>query len=184
MSCCRNGLLRLSVLLCPFVLGCGGSSNMTDAERVQNSDAYRAQLTLQEAVEQLKRSGGQVEQKTYPLGEAWSVKLTGSNSINDATFDHLKTLGRVAELDLSGSNITDAQLPRLAEVTAVCFKLNLNNTQITDSGLTALADLPFLMELQLSGTKVSKAAAAKFKATRQANPNVRDFARNNAKVSL
>jgi hypothetical protein len=154
---------------------------MTDAERVQQSDYRRAQMTEEKALEQLKQNGGQAVQKTYPLGDGWAIKLS---SVNEATFDQLKTLGRVAELDLSRSNITDAEMPRLVEVAGVCFKLNLSQTGITDAGLAALADLPLLMDLNLTGTKVSQGAVAKFKSARRSNPKVMDFAKSSTKVAL
>jgi hypothetical protein len=89
----------------------------------------------------------------------------------------------VAELDLSKSNITDAQLPQLAQAAGICFRLNLSNTAITDAGLASLADMPVLMDLTLKGTKVSPSAAADFKAKRLANPKVNQLAKKNMKVT-
>ena len=111
------------------------------------------------------------------------MKLAGG-TVTDATFDQLGALGRVAELDLSRSNITDAQMTRLAQVAGICFKLDLSQTAITDTGLAALADLPMLMDLNLKGTKVSSAAATQFQATRKTNPKVNDLAKKNTKVTI
>jgi hypothetical protein len=171
------------LLLAVNLAGCGSGSGMTDAERVKQSDFHRIQMTQTEAVNQLKQSGGDVAEKRYPLGDAWSVKLVGA-SVTDATFDQLQTLGRIAELDLSKSNLTDEHMPRLAEVAGVCFRLNLSGTAVTDKGLEALADLPFLMELDVRGTKVTSAAAAQFKSARQANPKVHERAKKGSKVTI
>jgi hypothetical protein len=162
--------------------GCGGDSGLTDAERVARSDYQRAQVTHEGALEALKKAGGKPVKKTYALGDGWQVTLTGA-TVTDELLEHLKTLGRVAELDLSKSNITDAQLPQLAQAAGICFRLNLSNTAITDAGLASLADMPVLMDLTLTGTKVSPAAAADFKAKRLANPKVNQLAKKNMKVT-
>jgi hypothetical protein len=170
------------LLVAVLAAGCGSGSGKSDAELFQQSDYYQKQQTEQGALEELKKAGGNAVKKNYPLGEGWQVTLTGA-TINDAMLEHLKTLGRVAELDLSKSSITDAQMPQLAQAAGICFRLNLSNTAITDAGLTALADMPLLMELNVKGTKVSPAAAAGFRAKRQANPKVNELAKKNMKIT-
>jgi hypothetical protein len=179
----RAAVISALLLATNLFLGCGGGSSMSDAERVQKSDYHRVQLAEQDALEQLKKAGGEAVKKTYPLGQGWAVKLAGA-TITDTMLGHLKTLAPVAELDLSKSTITDAQMPQLAQAAGVCFKLNLTQTAITDAGLASLADMPLLMDLNLTGTKVSKGAAADFRAKRKTNPKVNDLAKKNVKISL
>ncbi len=155
---------------------------MSDAERFQKSDYYRAQQTEKGALEELKKAGGNAVKKTYQLGDGWQVTLAGA-TITDALLEHLKTLGRVAELDLSKSTVTDAQMPAVAQAAGVCFRMDLSETAITDAGLAALVDMPLLMELKLAGTKVSPAAAADLRAKRQANPKVNQVVKKNMKVT-
>ena len=162
------------LLVCLF-LGCGGDDGISAYEQLQRSE--------QQAVEHIKQIGGEAVKKNYPLGEGYGVKLAGV-TLTDETFTSLAALGRVPELDLSKSTITDAQMPRLAEIAGVTFKLDLSHTAISDAGLTPLADLVLLMDLNLTGTQVSAAAAAKFKSMRQANPKVMDIAKKNTKISL
>lgn len=154
-------------LLLPLIIGCGG-----------NSVSYQDYLASQDEVAaQIKLQGGDAQRKRYPLGEGWVVKLK-SATITDETFEQLKILARVAELDLSHSTISDEQIPRLVEVGGVLHKLNLSHTAITDASLPALAELVLLGEVNLQGTKITKAALAEFKAKRRGDPKVLDRFKN------
>jgi hypothetical protein len=179
----RQGRGAIMALVAFLLAGCGSGSSMTDAERVAKSDFQRTQVSQTEALNQLKQSGAEIAQKTYALGDGWAVKLAG-RQLTNATFEQLAALGRVAELDLSRTNLTDAQLPELAKAAGVCFKLDLAQTAVTDAGLAALADLPLLMELNLKGTKVTPAAATQFQAARKNNPKVNDLAKKSLKVTI
>jgi hypothetical protein len=133
---------------------------------------YKRQLqSQQEAVDKLKALGGNAEKKQYPLGEGWVVKLSGV-TLTDEVFGHLKLLERIAELDLSQSNFEDAMVPRLLEVGGVLFKLNLSKTAITDAGVTPLADLVLLAEVDLTGTKVTQGAVKQLNAKRRNDPKI------------
>ena len=160
----RHGFAAGIVLLSTIALssGCGGETI---------SDFQKQQMTQQEAIDKLKAVGGDVVKKEYQLGEGWVVKLPGA-TITDQTFEHLRTLERVAELDLSSSTITDAQMPKLAEVAGVLFKLDLGNTSVTDDGIAPLAERGLLLDLNLKGTKATAAGVAQWKAKRNANPSI------------
>jgi uncharacterized membrane protein len=61
---------------------------------------------------------------------------------------------QVLWLDLSGTDLTDAGCPSLAELKHLS-RLNLSDTRITDQGLTPLTSLKELRHLNLTGTGVT-----------------------------
>ena len=65
----------------------------------------------------------------------------------------------VAELQISGSGITDAGLVHLKDLIKLSH-LNLSDTQITDAGLVHLKGLTKLERLDLKDTKVTDAGVA------------------------
>jgi hypothetical protein len=75
----------------------------------------------------------------------------------DALMPIIGTLTNLEDLDLAGSDVTDAGLPALAGLTRLRF-LDLSETRITDAGLAVLAGLPALETLTLDGTKVTPQA--------------------------
>ncbi len=132
----------------------------------------RHEQSQQAAADQIKAAGGEASQKTYPLGEAWVVKLSGVK-LTDEIFESIKVLQRVAELDLSKSSITDVEMPRVVEASGgMLFKLNLSDTAVTDGCVPALTDLVLLSEVDLAGTKVSKGAIAKMNEARKKDPKI------------
>ena len=62
--------------------------------------------------------------------------------------------GRVARVDLYGTQITDAGLTHLTGLPALQF-LGLGSTEVADAGLTHLMGLPALETLNLDGTQVT-----------------------------
>jgi hypothetical protein len=69
---------------------------------------------------------------------------------------------RIERIDLTDTNITDDDLARLcsqADIDAVKFLVLRNNTKVTIKGISAVAKLPSLLELNISGTHVSPADA-------------------------
>ena len=69
--------------------------------------------------------------------------------------------GRMAEMNLSRSKVTDAGLAALAGMKAL-KRLHLQNTSVTDAGMEQLSGLAALEYLNLFGTKVTDAALLKF----------------------
>ena len=65
----------------------------------------------------------------------------------------------VAELQISGSRITDAGLVHLKDLIKLSH-LNLSDTQITDAGLLHLKGLTKLERLNLKDTKVTDSGVA------------------------
>jgi hypothetical protein len=162
----RPGRLPAAVLLLLLAgaPGCGKGDGLSLAERAQ-----KPKDDAKSAIEQM---GGVVTVFHHPLGDGWSVNLSGAQ-ISDDLFDHLKALGRVAELDLSRSTVTDEQVARLGEpgVGNVLTKLDLSQTAVTDAGLGKLTGLGVLTQLKLVGTKVTPQGVERFKAERDSNPN-------------
>ncbi len=78
-------------------------------------------------------------------GDAW-LKAMGGKRTGDA-------------IDLGGSPVTDAQIPKLAAFAGI-RKLSLEGTECGDAGLRSLAPLVSLTGLNLSGTGVTDAGLA------------------------
>ena len=97
-----------------------------------------------------------MEKKNFPgFGAAWAVDLSG-RPITAATFDNLARAGKIAELNLSNTNLTDADMKRVAGVSDVCTHLDLSNNDITDTGLGELKNMLFIKEVNLAGTKCTQ----------------------------
>jgi Leucine-rich repeat (LRR) protein len=80
---------------------------------------------------------------------------------------HIGVRTSLRELELSGTDVTDADLPPLAGLSHL-ENLRLAHTQITDAGLDALARLTWLRHLDLNHTDISNQGAATL---RQRLPN-------------
>ena len=92
----------------PFVLAvlvAAGCSKPYDGV----SDYDREMQAKQAAADAAKSQGLKMTEKTYPLGKAWVVDMKGM-TVADDHIQKLKDAGRVAELDLSKSTVTDAHL--------------------------------------------------------------------------
>jgi hypothetical protein len=146
-----SGLL-LVVLI--GVVGCGNREGIGD---------YQRQKEIQkDAVAELQAIGGKAKEVKRPQGMSWAVHLTGVH-ISDEVLDQLKDLGYISELNLSKTNVTDAQMQQVNEIGTVLLKLDLSHTAVSDAGLEKLTDLMVLMDLNLTGSKVTPAAVARFK---------------------
>ncbi len=76
--------------------------------------------------------------------------------VTDQTLEHLKGMSALKELDLDNTQVTDAGLKVLKDLPALSA-LRLKNTKITDQGFQdALAGKDSLMQLDLTGTQVSR----------------------------
>lgn len=69
---------------------------------------------------------------------------------------------REANFRLAGSNVTDAVIAPLKDVTSL-VELNLGTTRVTDAGLAAIAGLGYLQNLQVPLTSVSDAGIVHLK---------------------
>lgn len=153
----------LALLLLTGGPGCKGDG-LSELEKVQKKK--------DDAKSAIERAGGTVTVYHHRLGDGWTVKLCGAQ-ISDDIFDQLKTMERVAELDLSGSTVTDDQLARLSEpgVGNLITKLDLSNTAVTDAGLEKITGLGVLTQLNLVGAKVTAQGVQRFKEEHARHPN-------------
>jgi len=115
---------------------------------------------MADSAEALKGYGAKLKEVQYVQGKAYVVNLSGV-AISDDIVKRLKELGTVTELDMSKSTVTDDQLGAMVANNMFTFLLrfDLSNTGITDAGLEKLDNLLVLNELNLTGSKVTKAAA-------------------------
>ena len=158
----------LSALLPALLLaGCinsGSAPSLQDVQK-QQSDAVAA-----------IKAKGKIEEKTYPVGKGWVVGLSGA-TITDDDVEHLRSIDRLAELDLSRSTVTDDQLVQLVAAeangqrkAATLHKLDLSGTGVSDAVLEELSGLKLLAELKLKGTKVTDAGVKNFELRKKVNP--------------
>ena len=168
-------LVIVGIVVTVSLVGCGacslGSGGLPERERIE--------LDRLAAVEELKKNGATVEERKYPgFGDAWSVNLSGA-TITDETFDRLEESSPVSELILAGSTVNDAHAERISSlrVGSTLRKLDLSKTEFTDAGLAQLKNLTVLAELNVTGTKVTKAATDKFQKDRNENPSTLPWAR-------
>lgn len=120
------------------------------------SDYERDQAKIGVSRDKLVDHGAKVELKQFPQGDAYKVDFSGQ-SLNEESFELLKGLGRIVELDLSGTNITNESLAEINDSTIRDFllKLNVSDTDISDQGLAEFTDMFLLNELTLANTQVT-----------------------------
>jgi hypothetical protein len=154
----------LVLFLLAFVPGCKGDG-LSDYERMKKKQEGAAAA--------LRKAGAKVTEVRYPQGDAWAIGLSG-RTINDELLGRLKELGRIAELDLSKSTVTDDQLAKVNEVEigSLLVKLDLSHTAVTDAGLDKLTNLLVLGNLNLTGTKATPAGVERFRKRRQEDPKI------------
>lgn len=108
------------------------------------------------ALRQLAEMGAQIT--LDPDGRARSIDLA-SKPVGDSDLELLKGLVALEELDLSGTNVTDAGLVHLTGLKSL-KRLNvgaglMKPTNVTDAGLEHLKSLHQLEQLVLSGAKIT-----------------------------
>lgn len=148
------------------ICGCGPNPN--------GPGSYQAVMQGQQSAEEtLKKNGGKLERKQYPLGAAWVIDLTGQQ-LSNSTFDALKRLDHVAELNLSRTNTGDAEMTNFADskLSGTLVKLDLSDTKVTDKGLQQLKECQFLMNLNLNKTSVTEAGVTEWKKNHAVDPRI------------
>lgn len=159
----------LMCIVTVFSNGCSSYSGPSEYEQQQ--------AAKQKLMEDVKSQGGTIEQKHFNVfgksGDAWVIDLSGA-TISDEMIETVATLGYIAEMNFSGSMISDEQLLRMDQlrIGRVVMKLDLSNTAITDAALDGLENFYNLGELNLKGTKVTPQAVDRFKKKQQSNPKV------------
>lgn len=143
------------------------------------NDYAKAQEATQQKVGSLTDLGAKVTRASSPGGEYFVVDLSGK-TITDDHVRRLIELERVGVLNLSRSTVTDAHIAALHEggVTRAFHKVDLSHTAVTDTSLDKLPGCKFLAELNLTGSKVTKAGVERFKQARQADSAVGPMFKN------
>ena len=85
-----------------------------------------------------------------------STLVLPTMSDRNAMMASLEGLTELSELDLSGTDVTDAGLAHLKQLTKLTF-LDLSGTKVSDTGLTHLKGLSNLSVIYLRGTRVTDA---------------------------
>lgn len=161
----RTGFV-LSLLTTAALAGCGKNDGPSDYEKMVEQK--------QKASGSLAGSGAKFEEKQFAVGKGWVVDLRGV-TVSEELLKQVKALGNIAELNLSKTNVSDDHLRIMHDLDlhVVLAKLDLSHSAVTDAGLVHLNGCIFLMELNLTGTKVSPAAVSEFKKARMADPKAK-----------
>jgi len=138
-------IVTASGLAAVILAGCSGNSDKKPAPPAGQ----------QEAVAEITKIGGTVQ---YEEGDAnrpvIEVNLKQNFKVSADVLNQVKKLDRLQKLDLSGSNVTDAELVHLKDLASL-QTLWLSKTQVTDDGLSHLKGLKNLTWLELHGTKIT-----------------------------
>jgi hypothetical protein len=151
--------------------GCGPSMPANQYEDMQKAN---------QGAEDRVRGKGALERKSYgPLGSAWVVKLPKA-SFDDALVSDLERLDRISEFHAPGATITDAQMQQILKLGSCSYfnKLDVSNTGLTDSGVEGLANLRWLQEVHVGGTKISEKFLTDMASKRKANKDIPNQTRN------
>lgn len=105
----------------------------------------------------------------------WLIDLSGSKITDDLITKIIEVgeMDPVFQLNFSGTDITNDQLARLdaGKVLQKTVILNLSNTAINDAGLDKLSNFYCISELNLKGSKATKAGAIRLGAKQIGNSN-------------
>lgn len=153
------------------VSGCGKGDGVSDYDRKMQG--------IQNAAEDLKSKGAKIEDRNFPQGQAKAVNLTGMQ-VDDQLLRQVKSLGNITELNLSKSTLKDEHMALFNELGlgTLAMKLDLSHTSITNAGFEKLDNLRFLGQLNLTGTKVTRATVENFKKKRQTDARILPMFRN------
>jgi hypothetical protein len=129
-----------------------------------------------DAMAALKQKGAKFTEESYPQyakEKTWAIDLSGQQ-VTDDVFELMKKVGYITNLNLSKTNVGDAQMDRLNEqgIGKYLVKLDLSNTAVTDAGLAKLDSLYVIRYMNLSNTKVTQTGVTQFKNARASNPQV------------
>ncbi len=108
------------------------------------------------AMAEIRKSGGQVMELAQNDSRLDVAFHLADGKIEDAQLAPLKSLPKLAQLNVRGKDITDAGLANIKDSKAL-VRLHLERTKVTDAGLDQLKGLENLEYLNLYGTAVSDA---------------------------
>jgi hypothetical protein len=148
------------------------------------SDYQRYENARLSVMERIQARGVKLKEKQLDR-PAYVVDMRGM-TVTDDLIDQLGELENITELNLSKSTVTDEQLGKLYSkyLCVRCFKLDLSHTGITDAGLDKMANIGVLSELNVAGTKVTKAGAARLTKRKLDDKRIPDFLRKAPKVQF
>ncbi len=131
---------------------------------LRSATPIKCKRDFENASAALISKGGSAIEKRYPQGDAWLLDLS-KVKVDDEVIENIKLLGRITELNLSRSTITDEQLESMAtpDVLGFLIKLDVSDTAISDRGLIATAPLNLLSDVNVKGSKVTDAGIEQFK---------------------
>jgi hypothetical protein len=119
--------IRLGCALLFFIVGCRGE--------------------VDQQIDKLNAAGITLKQNS--AGEVFWIDTAGA--ILDAHFwESLSNFEQVEQLALTGSSVTDADLPQLTSLRSL-HSLDLSYTRVTSSGLSVLSRMDDLQTLSLNG---------------------------------
>ena len=146
--------LTASLLFITSFVGCQSKSDSNGpALRQKAPSKSLAEAKAATAIEEL---GGYVERDSD--GHVIAVVLREWET--EADLVHLRELTNLRRLNLSSSEITDADLATLGQMKSTLISLelvDLSNTQTTEDGLWHLKDLPGLKHIDVYNTQVPEA---------------------------
>jgi len=140
-------IVTVSGLAAVILAGCSGNSDKKPTPPAGQ----------QEAVAEITKIGGTVaHEQADPNTPVTEVNFKQNFKVSGDVLSQVKKLDRLQKLDLSGSNVTDAELVHLKDLASLQTLL-LSKTQVTDDGLSHFKGLKNLASLDLQGTKITDA---------------------------
>ena len=141
---CLTGFMTFGLMWTAFA----GSASAED--KPLPTDAEKA------AMAEVRKSGGQVMELAQNDARLDVAFHLADGKIEDAQLAPLKSLPKLAQLNVRGKDITDAGLVHIKDAKAL-VRLHLERTKVTDAGLEQLKGLENLEYLNLYGTTVTDA---------------------------
>ena len=124
--------------------------------------AGKGPLTTPQLAAAVKALGGTAIQDLAAPGQPIVSLDFHHTRVSDADLEHLRTLGQLRSLNLSGTAITDAGLASLENLTSLQV-LQLSSTRVSDAGVPHLRGLTQLRELSFYHTHVTDDGLASLK---------------------
>lgn len=187
----------LGCLLLGFTLstGCGqkgattapgkqtdGGGGITDKKDTKPKNGGSEQAEDQDIAKEIEKLGGKITRDDKGAKPIVSVSLAGKQGALKEAVPHMKKLGKLRELDLTNTNVTDTALKDLSELGTLevvilddngvsgsgiknlagaksLKRLSLKNNGLPNDELGAFASLPQLQSLDLSNNPISNAGA-------------------------
>lgn len=173
-------------LACVFFLlsGCGSFSGTSEYDQAKQGQQGFADV--------IAAAGGTASREGKRMHgiemTGWLVDLTGAEITDEliASIAEVAEKEAVFQLVLSKTNITDDQLGKLdnGNVFQKTVVLDLSGTAITDAGLDKMSNFHCITELNLKGSKATKAGATRLGKKQIANPGTPAPFRKQPKVEI